>query len=242
MESLVERTAQTVESDLKRVRWALGISGVLSVAFGVVILIWPGISLYALVILFGAFSLANGIVNVATAITGSVKQGRGWLAVLGLLGIAVGVVVFLWTGMSALALLYVIGVYAVLLGLITIAGAFWLPFEVGDRALFVLTGLVSILFGIVMFAKPGDGALVLLALIAAFALVTGVSELVVAIGGKRLLERDIKGLSNGHGRSHDRPPPHRARRTVWCAGVHARSERVRRRIEGYEGARRARRD
>jgi uncharacterized membrane protein HdeD (DUF308 family) len=192
MESLVERTAQTVESDLKRVRWALGISGVLSVAFGVVILIWPGISLYALVILFGAFSLANGIVNVATAISGSVKQGRGWLAVLGLLGIAVGVVVFLWTGMSALALLYVIGVYAVLLGLITIAGAFWLPFEVGDRALFVLTGLVSILFGIVMFAKPGDGALVLLALIAAFALVTGVSELVVAIGGKRLLERDIK--------------------------------------------------
>jgi uncharacterized membrane protein HdeD (DUF308 family) len=83
-------------------------------------------------------------------------------------------------------------VYAVLLGLITIAGAFSLPFEVGDRALFVLTGLVSILFGIVMFAKPGDGALVLLALIAAFALVTGVSELVVAIGGKRLLERDIK--------------------------------------------------
>jgi uncharacterized membrane protein HdeD (DUF308 family) len=192
MESLVERAAHTVESDLKRVRWALGISGVLSVAFGAVILIWPGISLYALVILFGAFSLANGIVNVATAISGRVKQGRGWLAVAGLLGIGVGVVVFLWTGMSALALLYVIGVYAVLLGLITIAGAFWLPFEVGDRALFVLTGLVSILFGIVMFAKPGDGALVLLALIAAFALVTGVSELVVAIGGKRLLERDIK--------------------------------------------------
>jgi uncharacterized membrane protein HdeD (DUF308 family) len=192
MESLVERTAQSVESDLKRVRWALGISGVLSVAFGVVILIWPGISLYAMVILFGAFSLANGIVNLATAISGRIKQGRGWLAVAGLLGIAVGVVVFLWTGMSALALLYVIGVYAVLLGLITIAGAFSLPFEVGDRALFVLTGLVSILFGIVMFAKPGDGALVLLALIAAFALVTGVSELVVAIGGKRLLERDIK--------------------------------------------------
>jgi uncharacterized membrane protein HdeD (DUF308 family) len=143
MESLVERAAHTVESDLRRVRWALGISGVLSVAFGVVILIWPGISLYALVILFGAFSLANGIVNVATAISGRVKQGRGWLADAGLLGIAVGVVVFLWTGMSALALPYVIGVYAVLLGLITIAGAFWLPFEVGDRALFVLTGLSS---------------------------------------------------------------------------------------------------
>jgi uncharacterized membrane protein HdeD (DUF308 family) len=56
----------------------------------------------------------------------------------------------------------------------------------------VLTGAVSILFGIVMFAKPGDGALVLLALIAAFSLVTGISELVVAIGGKRLVEADLK--------------------------------------------------
>jgi len=192
MDSIIEQAGKMAKSDLKQLRWALGISGALSIVFGVVILIWPGISLYAMVILFGAFSLANGIVNLATAISGRIKQGRGWLAVAGLLGIAVGVVVFLWTGMSALALLYVIGVYAVLLGLITIAGAFSLPFEVGDRALFVLTGLVSILFGIVMFAKPGDGALVLLALIAAFALVTGVSELVVAIGGKRLLERDIK--------------------------------------------------
>lgn len=206
MESLVERAAHTVESDLKRVRWALGISGVLSVAFGAVILIWPGISLYALVILFGAFSLANGIVNVATAISGRVKQGRGWLAVAGLLGIGVGVVVFLWTGMSALALLYVIGVYAVLLGLITIAGAFWLPFEVGDRALFVLTGLVSILFGIVMFAKPGDGALVLLALIAAYALVIGIAELTVAIGGKRLLERQFQ----RYARSASQPKPQTA--------------------------------
>jgi uncharacterized membrane protein HdeD (DUF308 family) len=100
--------------------------------------------------------------------------------------------VLLWTDMSALALLYVIGAYAVALGIITIGGAFWLPLDGGDRALLVLGGLASILFGIVMFAKPGDGALVLLALIAAFSLVTGISELVVAIGGKRLVERDIK--------------------------------------------------
>jgi uncharacterized membrane protein HdeD (DUF308 family) len=156
---------------------------IFSLAFGLVVLIGPGISLYALVILF---------VNLAVAISGSVRQGRGWLAVSGLLGIGVGVVVFIWTDMSALALLYVIGVYAVLLGIITITEAFWLPLETGDRAPYVLTGLVSILFGIVMFAKPGDGALVLLALIAAFALVRGVSELVVAIGGKRLLENDVK--------------------------------------------------
>jgi len=192
MDSIVDRAEKLAGSDLKRVRWALGINGVLSLAFGVVILVWPGISLYALVILFGAFSLASGIVGLATAISGKDMQGRGWLVVSSLASIAVGVLVFLWTGMSALALLYVIGAYAVTLGIIAIGGGFWLPLNGGDRALLALSGLVSILFGIVMFAKPGDGALVLLALIAALALVRGISELVVAIGWKRLLESDLK--------------------------------------------------
>jgi len=192
MESVVQRAKKATDSDINRLRWALGINGALSVAFAVVILVWPGISLYALVLLFGAFSLASGIVMLGTAITGRVKEGRGWLVLSGLAGIAVGVLVFSWTGMSALALLYVIGAYAIVLGIIAAGGAFWLPLDGGDRALLLLAGFVSILFGMVMFAKPGDGALVLLALIAAFALVSGISELVVAIGGQRLLEREVK--------------------------------------------------
>jgi uncharacterized membrane protein HdeD (DUF308 family) len=200
MDSVLERVGKMADSQLNKVRWALGINGVLSIAFGVVILIWPGISLYALVILFGAYAAATGLVGLGVAISGRVKDGRGWLVVSSLLGIAVGVLCFGWTGMSALALLYVIGAYAVVLGIITIGGAFWLPLDGGDRALLVLTGLVGILFGIVMFAKPGDGALVLLALIAAFALVNGISELVVAIGGKRLLESRVK-------RAFTRPEP-----------------------------------
>ena len=192
MESVVQQAKKATDSDIKRLRWALGINGALSVAFAVVILIWPGISLFALVLLFGAFSLASGIVMLGTAITGRMKEGRGWLVLSGLAGIAVGVLVFSWTGMSALALLYVIGAYAIVLGIIGAGGAFWLPLGGGDRALLLLAGFVSILFGIVMFAKPGDGALVLLALIAAFALVSGISELVAAIGGQRFLEREVK--------------------------------------------------
>ena len=192
MESIVNTVKEATKSDVKRLRWALGINGVASIAFAAVILIWPGISLYALVLLFGAFTLANGIVMLGTAITGRVKEGRGWLVLSGLAGIAVGVLVFGWTGMSALALLYVIAAYAIALGIIAAGGAFWLPLRGGDRALLLLEGIVSILFGIVMFAKPGDGALVLLALIAAFALVRGISELVLAIGGERLVEREVK--------------------------------------------------
>jgi uncharacterized membrane protein HdeD (DUF308 family) len=196
MDSIVERAdraGRTARSDLQKVRWAIGIDGVLSILFGVVIIIWPGISLYALTLLFGAFTLAGGIIGLATAATSRLKEGRTWLVLSSLLAVVVGVVVLVWPDISALALLYVIGAYAVALGIITIGGGFWLPFlDGGDRALLTLTGIVSIVFGIVMFAKPGDGALVLLALIAAFALVRGISELVLAIGWQRLLEADLK--------------------------------------------------
>jgi uncharacterized membrane protein HdeD (DUF308 family) len=192
MDSIVERAGRLAGSELKRVRWSLGINGVLSIAFAAVILIWPGISLFALTIVFGAFTAANGVVGLSMAIGGEVKEGRGWLIVSSLLSIAFGVVVLIRTDISALALLYVIGAYAIAFGVITIVGGFSLPLNGGDRALLALAGLVGILFGIVMFAKPGDGALVLLALIAAFALVRGCTELVVSIGWKRLMEHDLR--------------------------------------------------
>jgi uncharacterized membrane protein HdeD (DUF308 family) len=183
---------QSVNTQITKVRWALGLMGALSIAFGAVIIIWPGISLYSLVIVFGAFSLARGILGLGAAIGSPIKSGRGWLILSSLSGIAVGVVVFLWTDMSALALLYVIGAYAVALGLIAIVGAFRLPLDGGDSVLLGLTGVVSILFGVVMFAKPGAGALALLALIAAYALIIGIAEVTVAIGGKRLVNSELK--------------------------------------------------
>ena len=94
--------------------------------------------------------------------------------------------------MSALALLYVIGAYAVTLGVFAVWGAFAAPLDRDDSIVLGLTGVVSILFAIVMFAEPGAGALVLLALIAAYMLVIGVAELTVAIGGKRLLNSQLK--------------------------------------------------
>ena len=192
MDSLFEQAGNIAGTQLKKIRWAIGIDGVLSVAFGVVVLVWPGISLYALTILVGAWFVATGVVTLIAAVSGMSGDARGWAVLGSFLDIVVGVIVFVWPSISALALLYVIGAYAIILGIITIGGAFWLPFSGGDSALLVLTGVASIVFGIVMFAMPGDGALVLLALIAAFALVSGISELVVAIGGQRLLEKRVQ--------------------------------------------------
>jgi uncharacterized membrane protein HdeD (DUF308 family) len=192
MSSMFDRVAQMADTQLTKMRWALGLNGVLSIALGVVILVWPGISLFALTILFGAYALATGVVGLGASLSGAAKGERGWLVLSSLLGIAVGATVLLWTDISELALLYVIGAYAVTLGILAIGGAFYLPIDGGDTALMILSGIVSILFGIVIFAKPGAGALVVLALIAAFALITGITEVVVAVGGKRLIESSVK--------------------------------------------------
>jgi len=187
MSTIVQEAEQLSDGRLKNVRWALGLSGLLAIVFAIVIMIWPSISLFSLVILFGALALARGIIGLGLAISSPIKEGRGWLVFSSLAGIAIGVVVFLWTGMSALALLYVIGAYALTLGILTVFGALQLPIDNGDKTVLVLSGLVSVAFGVLMFAKPGDGALVLLALIAAYSLVVGIAELTVAIGWRRLL-------------------------------------------------------
>jgi uncharacterized membrane protein HdeD (DUF308 family) len=192
METLFDRAAKISRTQVTKMRWVLGLHGLASVVFGVMILVWPGISVYALTILFGAYTLATGIVEFGTAFTTQQKEERGWLILRGVLGIGVGVLVFAWPGISALALLYVIGAYALGLGILAIVAAFRLPLDGGGTASMVLTGLVAIVFAIVIFAKPGAGALAVLALIAAFALVTGVAELVVAIGGEKLVERKAK--------------------------------------------------
>jgi len=189
---MFDRVEKTAGTQLTKMRWALGLNGLLAVAVGVVILVWPGISLFALTILFGVYALATGVVGLYYSFTAEANGERGWLIFSGLLGIAVGIMVLVWPNISELALLYVIGAYAIVLGIVAVVGAFWLPIDGGDTALLILSGLVSIAFGVVMFAKPGDGALVTLALIAAFALVTGITELIVAIGGKRLAEYDLK--------------------------------------------------
>jgi uncharacterized membrane protein HdeD (DUF308 family) len=204
MDTMLDRAAKNVRTQITKTRWMLGLHGLASVVFGVMILAWPGISVYALTIVFGAYTLATGIVEFGSAFTAQGRDERGWLILRGLLGIAVGVLVFAWPGISALALLYVIGGYAVALGILCVIGSFRLPLDSRGTALIGLTGVVAIVFGIVIFAKPGAGALAVLALIAAFALVTGISELVVAIGGAKLLERKAKAFA----------PPRRSLKTT----------------------------
>jgi uncharacterized membrane protein HdeD (DUF308 family) len=183
------------ERSLARIWKVMALRGVLAIAFAVVILIWPSIGLTALIALFGAFALVSGLGTIAGAIRVPMeRRQRIWLVIEGLLGVAVGVVVFVWPDLSALGLLYAIAAWAIAIGIFEIGFAFELPLG-GQRALLLgLGGLLSIAFGVIMFAEPGAGALALLALIAAFALVTGITRIAFAIELRRVLGELEHGL------------------------------------------------
>ena len=141
------------EQTLARIWKVTALRGALAIAFAVVILIWPSIGLTALIALFGAFALVSGIATIAGAFNLPIRGGqRAWLVFEGLLGIAVGVVVFVWPDLSALGLLYAIAAWAIAMGVFEIALAFVLPLSGGRSLLAVLGGLLSVAFGVIMFA------------------------------------------------------------------------------------------
>ncbi len=184
----LEAQLQEDERKLAHLWKTMAFCGALAIVFSVAIVVWPNISLSVLIGLFGAFALVSGITRIAGAFSVPVPgKQRAWLVIEGLLGVAVGVVVFVWPSLSALGLLYAIGAWAIAAGILEIALSFNLPVS-GRRSLLLgLGGLLSIAFGVIMFAEPGAGAIALLALIAAFALVTGVMQITYALELRRVV-------------------------------------------------------
>ena len=156
--------------------------GAVAIAFGITLLVWPNIGLSVMIALFAAFALVIGVTTVVGAFSMPIKGGeRAWIVFEGLLGIAAGVVVLVWPDLSARALLFAIGAWAIATGMADIVLGFALPYKGGRNLLVVLGGVLSIAFGVVMFAKPGAGAIVLVALVAALALVAGTLQIALAI-------------------------------------------------------------
>lgn len=177
---------QDGEQVLAQIWKTTALRGVLAIAFAVVILIWPDIGLTTLIALFGAYALVSGVTTIVGVVSSPVRgDRRAWLVFEGLLSVAVGVVVFVWPDLSALGLLYAIAAWAIALGIFEMSLAFALPLSGGRSLLLALSGILSVAFGVVMFAHPGAGAVALLALVAAFALVTGAMQIAFAVELRR---------------------------------------------------------
>ena len=176
-------------TSLRPLRQALGDSwlmfllrGLAAVAVGGVWRVWTGPTHVAQGKLLAAYALVDGIVALAAGIAGrTTAASRWWLVAVGMFGIAAAVVTFVWPGITALLLLYLIAGWAVAIGVFQIIGAIQLRKEIENEWLLILQGVLAVIFGIIMFVMPGAGALALIWVIAACAILYGLLLIVFAI-------------------------------------------------------------
>ncbi len=147
--------------------------GVLAVVVGVVAIAWPGVTILAPVILFAVYAFMDAGLQTARAF-GSRSAGPvfGHL-LIGLIDLAAGVVALVWPGPTALVLVIVVAAWALAGGVAEIFAGFGSGETAGTRTMFILAGLVSIAFGMVLFARPGDGAVTLALLFGLYCLIYG---------------------------------------------------------------------
>lgn len=160
--------------------WVVALRGVLGIAFGVIALIWPDITLLSLVLLFSAYMLVDGMLAIVSAVRAA-RSGHRWLLLVaeGLLRIAVGVLAFLWPEITVLAFVIIVAAWSIVSGSMMVAASLRLNRAYG-RGWMGISGFVSVVFGILLIAAPPVGALILTWWIGIYAAVFGVILLVLA--------------------------------------------------------------
>lgn len=158
---------------LARNWWLLLLRGIAAILFGLLAFAWPGITLLSLVILYGFYALFDGLFAILAAIKGGNAESRWWLILIGILGVAAGLLTFFWTGVTALVLTMFIGAWALIHGVFEIIGAIKIRKEIDNEWWLILSGALSVLFGLLILIMPGAGALALIWVIGAYAIVFG---------------------------------------------------------------------
>jgi uncharacterized membrane protein HdeD (DUF308 family) len=161
--------------------WTLALRGSFAVLVGLIAFFLPGVTLYALAILFGAYALLDGIVSLTTAMRTGV-HGEHWWALIfeGLAGVGAAIVTMLWPTITLLALIYIIAAWAIMTGIFEIAAGIRLRKHIANEWLWILAGLASLVFGVMLFAWPMTGAVVVAWWIGGYALIFGILMLILA--------------------------------------------------------------
>jgi uncharacterized membrane protein HdeD (DUF308 family) len=170
---------------LKSLSTSLIARGILAVIVGIIALAWPSVTVLALVILFAIYAFAASGLQVMQAFS----SAKGWPVLghllLGLVDLAAGIIALAWPGPTALVLVLVVGVWAIIAGLVEFSAAFGPGEPAGTRAMLILGGLITIAFGVVLCARPDIGAVTLALLFGLFSLIAGISMLVQGIELRR---------------------------------------------------------
>lgn len=176
-----------MEATMQRIPWwPFVLGGLALLAGGIIALIWPDITLIVIVILWGSIALVDG---VFTAIGGMFTRGglRWFLLFAGVISAAIGAAILAWPDITALVLLYIIGAWAVLAGVMRVLTAmFWPQERKADKWLLVFSGLISITLGVLILAWPAAGAIAMIWLIGIYAIIFGVLLIATGFNVRRL--------------------------------------------------------
>lgn len=148
--------------------------GLFAIVFGIITIVWPGLTLLGLIWLFGAYAIGDGAVEIWSGITNRGRHDRWWVEILiGLAGIVAGILVISWPGLSTLALMYLIAAWMVVMGVFQVIYAVRVRKEISNEVWIILSGVLSVALGLFFFAFSGDGAISLVWLIGIYAVFFG---------------------------------------------------------------------
>jgi len=163
----------------------IALRGALAVVFGVVAIASPASAFAAIVLMFGAYAFADGVFALIALFRGGAKD-RFWVLVLeAAVGIGIGVLTVVRPAATALALLYYVGIWAILTGILEVVAAIRLRKEITGEFWLALAGVLSVAFGVLLFASPGGAALALTIWIGAYAILFGITLLLLAFRLRR---------------------------------------------------------
>ena len=154
--------------------WLWLIRGFAGVLFGILAFLWPALTLEILIYILGAYLLIDGIFNLIAAISNRKKTNIWWIVLLeGMAGTFAGILSFLWPQITALALLFIVAVWAIFTGILEIIEAVRLRKQIQGEWLLILSGLLSFVFGILLLIWPGSGLVVIVWIFAFYAILFG---------------------------------------------------------------------
>jgi len=161
--------------------WMLLLRGIIAIIFGLLAFAWPGLTLIILTALFGGYALVDGIF----ALVAGIHARWVVLALIGVLGIIAGLITFFFPGLTALTLLLIIAAWAIVRGIIEITAAIQLRKVIANEWALILGGICSVIFGLILFARPAAGALAVIWIIGAYALIIGVILILLSLRVRR---------------------------------------------------------
>ena len=154
--------------------WVFLIRGLVALIFGIAVIAYPLAGLVVIAYLFGAYAFVDGIFAIVAGLRMAHEGGRwGWLLFEGILGILAGIVAFAYPGLTALTLAFLMGAWAIVTGILAVASAFSARAHVPNEWLWVLSGIVSIIFGVAIFWAPSFGLFALVWMVSFYAILAG---------------------------------------------------------------------